>query len=151
MRHAAGCDLAVSYRSISNSCIVFMSQRLYASRPKRPRYRIARRPHLLTGANWLAPTAFSASVTEMGGIFWRRIRLEPRTPAGFCFATETIAGSEDRGPRDRRGAHTRWWKGLWKNRRRYRWRKSGEVQRGLLTRPGATRCFYRLSMTDGKS
>src|ERR1700684_258535 len=31
-----------------------------------------------------------------------------------------ISGSEGRGPGDRRDAHRRWWKGLWKSRMRYR-------------------------------
>jgi len=35
----------------------------------------------------------------------------------FCFATGIIFGLEGRGRRGRRGAHRRWWKGPWRNRR----------------------------------
>jgi hypothetical protein len=61
-----------------------------------------------------------------------------------------ISGSTDRGPRDRQGAHRRWWKNPLKNRRRYR-RRLGEKQRGPLMQPGANRLVCRHSICDGKS
>ena len=61
-----------------------------------------------------------------------------------------ISGSEGRGRRDRRGAHRRWWKGPWKNRKRCHC-KSEKIQMGPSTRSGAARWFYRLSMAGGKS
>ena len=66
-------------------------------------------------------------------------RLQPRS----------ISGLEDRGPRDFRGAHRQWWKGLWKSRRRYH-RESGEKQTGPSKRPLASQPLCRLSKVDGK-
>jgi len=62
-----------------------------------------------------------------------------------------ISGLEDRGRPGRGGAHRRWWKGLWKNRRQHDLRTTGETQRGASTRPEAPRWFYHLSKADGKS
>src|ERR1700728_656133 len=52
-----------------------------------------------------------------------------------------ISGPRNKDPRDRRGAHKRWWKGPWKNRRRYPRCNSTEKQRGPSTRSVAPQGF----------
>ena len=83
----------------------------------------------------------------------RTSRLWPipqESERNFVLLCGFISDSEDRGPHDRRGAHKLWWKGLWRNRKRYR-RNSLEKQTEPSTRPGESRWFYRLSKVDGKS
>ena len=61
-------------------------------------------------------------------------RLDEK-PCIIRFAIGFISGSKDIGRHDRQDAHTRWWKGRGKNRRRYRC-NPGEKKRGPSMQPG---------------
>jgi hypothetical protein len=76
-----------------------------------------------------ACSAFAAMRIGMSGSAFLPERAKenpdrPPWPSGVL-NRGIISGSEDRGRRDRPGAHRRWWRGLEKNRMRYRCRKSG--------------------------
>jgi hypothetical protein len=72
-------------------------------------------------------------------LFARRMRQRRETQQNSVSQPGFIFGLEDRGQRVRLDAHRRWWKGPWKNRRRYRWRNLGEKRRGPSMRLWASR------------